>query len=313
MLDTVLLSKFLEVDTSNSLQWTKVVTTDFKGIRIKYFCNDEWMRLTYYPLQERFFVEASLPKILFYKNYQMIYNQGQLEDALGKLSDMIQRKVHVKVGNPLQFSTNKIDICWNFIVNDVDEYLNYFSVLPLAYHGYPIVFQNKTVTWKSCTEGLKFYDKFLESKFEPDCKNMLRMELRMMHQAHFRKELHKEDEYNVKLSDFTFNFFLDKLSFYLTSFFNCEKIEPNEKKEEETKPEDERFLSAMIEDYLKDLRIDKENRILRFLLKLRNKEHLTVPKRSYYRYIKELRNINFGSYIKPLNIVQEFKDQVLLA
>lgn len=307
-----MLSKFLEVDTSDSLQWTKQTTSDFKGTKIKYFCNDKWMRLTYFPLQERFFIECSLPKILFYKNYRMICNQTQLQDALGKLCELIKKKIHVDVGDPLQSSVNKLDICWNFIVSDVDEYLNYLSVLPLPYHGYPIIFQNKTVTWKSCTEGLKFYDKFLESHQEPECKNMLRMELRMMHQAHFRKELGKEDNYNVKLNDFTFNFFLSKLSFYLTSFFNCETIEKNEK-EITTNDADEQMLNKLTTDYLQDLRIDKENRILKFLLKLRNRDHLSVPKRTYYRYINELRKINFGSDIEPLDIQADFKNKVLLS
>lgn len=185
MIDTVLLSSNSEINR-NPGTFTEIETRKpGEGILRRWIRNDLPVRFTYYPDQKKLFLECSLPKILFNNNYSMIHLED-LQEISKIILDLIQEELKIQVEDLQNWRVHKMDLCFNFQVGSlVREYLRYFQKIFLPYSGASICFQDETVTWRSKSKGLKFYDKMKESK-DHEAEGILRMELRIQHQETFR-------------------------------------------------------------------------------------------------------------------------------
>jgi len=286
MMDTILISYRTEFKIDQLRDWTKQTTEDFQGKKIKYYFNNEAARLTYYPLDRKLFVECSLPKIVFGNNYSMLESTDDTYKTLQKRIAIITHD-KIEIEYPGFASIHKIDGCYNFHTPDqVDSYLNYFSNLPLPYHGLPITFADKTVTWPGKSQGLKFYDKYTESKQNPKARNMLRMELRLQHQKEFRKLLNKPKDEQILLNHITFDFIKDLLRDKLKEFFGTN--EPIEKKD--------------IDIFLDNFKPAKAAQLYGFIASKQDGHNIYFPQKTLARYRKDLKSINYGCTLKPLQI-----------
>jgi len=188
MIDTVLLSSNQELKRNPGTFTEIEAKVPGEGIKRKWIRNDLPARFTYYPDQKKLFLECSLPKILFNNNYSMIHLED-LQEISQIIQDLIQEELKIQVEDLSSWKVHKMDLCFNFQVGElVKDYLRYFQKIFLPYAGASIVFQDETVTWKSKSKGLKFYDKMRESK-DPGAEGILRMELRVQHQETFRSIL----------------------------------------------------------------------------------------------------------------------------
>lgn len=289
MIDTVLISSIFHPRKENSLHkkdgWKKITTESAEGKRIRLVNNSKVARITYYPLDEKIFLEASLPKAVFGENVTEL-NESSYDESLEKVKNYVETVTDTGVIPLKLWSAHKIDTAKNFKVDSVAEYLDYFSKIPLKYSGFPISFQNKTISWRSKTEGLKFYDK------EAECRNkiardILRMELRIQHQKHFRKILNRHKTDTVSLQDFTFDFLKKKLNEKLKLFFGS--TEPVKK--------------SMMDDFFGSMSARQAFSLIGFIEAIENKKFpIDIPKSTYNRYLSKIKKINYGSDIKPLTI-----------
>jgi len=216
MIDTILIFQKKEITVPAC--FTEQITKSIEGTKNKFYYNHPVARITYYPKDQRLLAESSLPKLLYQSNIPFI-NENEINQAKSILNEWISdiTKSNLKKEN---WKASKIDYYYNFKVDtQVSSYLEYFSFLKLPYKGIPIIWLNETVTWKSTTEGLKFYDKFIESKENPAAKGILRMELRLMRHKTMKRrtgldEVFLDDMINEDLYLEIMNEYLEKVFSY---------------------------------------------------------------------------------------------------
>lgn len=220
MLDTILVSLLIDLLPQYNRGWIKNEITDINGLKIKYY-KQLALHYTYYPLEKKLFIEGSIPKIYYHNNYQELTKQN-LTLALEKFLETASNELNVPVNelNINDLNIHKVDYCKNWKTNKVPEYIYYISKTMLPRQRTPIHYRFESVTFPSTTRGVKFYDKFREC-LSIEAKNILRMELRILHQKTFKRLLGSEKRKEpVKLNEIiNYNFYKTNMTYFLEKLF----------------------------------------------------------------------------------------------
>lgn len=150
-----------------------------------------------YSLQKRFLkIEFSIPKLIYSTNTKII-TESDIEGFWSKLYNTLHKHLSIYI-NKEQWIVKRLDVSYNFKVDDVGEYIKEISKKTISKKTKITYNENETVIFKNKSSSICFYDKEKEciNGKEPkevieQAKGILRLEIRPS-TYHIREYSHKK-------------------------------------------------------------------------------------------------------------------------
>lgn len=130
--------------------------------------------IKYYENSRTLKIQCSIPKFLYGENITLITEQD-IEHFFNLLQEKLFLMFGVKIEH-YEWITERIDVCWNFEVDNVSEYIRQLGRMTFPYKDTIVYNHNETVIFKNKSSQVKFYDKEKQCKDER-AKGVLRMEI----------------------------------------------------------------------------------------------------------------------------------------
>lgn len=193
MIDTLKLSTKLYRKVSKLLKtkkWWLHEKYDFKRrmSRIFLYRKESGYRITYYPQAHKVFVEFSVPKLLF-KNNVAMYTDTDFPILRKKFNSDMKIILGDVVPDFIHWQISRIDACYNFAVNDINDKQKYIDLARLSSCArYKKIQYDTSVFFHNKSCSFKIYDKAAEMAAHDDnpsvdAEKVLRFEVTLRRRA----------------------------------------------------------------------------------------------------------------------------------
>lgn len=111
---------------------------------------------------EFFYVEYSVPKILFGHNVSLV-KPNRIRESVILIKDLIEKECEISLDDYLSWNVHRLDVCYAWKFKDDDEALHVLKALSVnEYQRKKAVFRDTTTEYKGSAYDIKFYLKHPE-------------------------------------------------------------------------------------------------------------------------------------------------------